>query len=64
MNGIVLLFRYAAQISAIAVSAMSMLLVLSSNAGRAEPARKLLLKQIAIFTIIAIFSLTAYAVLL
>ena len=64
MNGIMLLFRYAAQISAIAVSAMSILLVLSSNAGGAKPVRKLLLKQIAIFTIIAIFSLTAYTVLL
>lgn len=57
-----LLFRYIIEISAAVVSALSIILVSLNGSEMAGTAQKLLMKQIAIFAMIIMLSLVAYAV--
>ena len=62
MDVIMLLFRYIIEISAAVVSALSIILVSLNGSEMAGTAQKLLMKQIAIFAMIIMLSLVAYAV--
>ncbi len=62
MNGIIFLFRYITEVSAIIVSILSLIIVFSNNDHGKAIGQKLLMKQILIFSVIIMLSSIVYMV--
>ena len=62
MNGIIFLFRYITEVSAIIVSILSIIIVFSNSSQGTAVGQKLLMKQILIFSVIIMLSSIVYVV--